>query len=96
MPSPRKRVNDNRSRTWYSTSSSDRLYSDCSTSIRSSTSASIGLRPALLFLDASAVSITASISARNISHGISLEIASSGSPFNDNIDKRLSASKNPI
>src|SRR5262245_46397107 len=35
------------------------------------------------------------MSARNVSHGTSLSIASSGSPFADKASKRLSASKNP-
>src|SRR5471030_975111 len=95
-PSPRKRVNDSRSRTWYSICSSDRLYKDCKTNIRNNTSASIGLRPALLFLASSAVSTTASMSPRNFSHGTSALIETNGSPFADSIDKRLSASKNPI
>src|SRR5471032_909840 len=89
-PSPRKRVNDSRSRTWYSICSSDKLYRDCKTNIRNSTSASIGLRPALLFLASSAVSTTASMSARNFSHGTSALIETNGSPFADSIDKRLS------
>src|SRR5262245_38779329 len=35
------------------------------------------------------------MSARNVSHGTSRSIASSGSPFADKASKRLSASKNP-
>ena len=95
MPSPRKCVNDNRSRTWYSTCSSDRFYSDCKTNIRNRTSASIGLRPALLFLAASAVNTTASMSSRNVSQGTSAEITTRGSPFADSAESRLSASKKP-
>ena len=44
--------------------------------------ASNGFRPALLFLSSSAVSTTASISARKLSHG------TSGSPFADKASKR--------
>ena len=63
--------------------------------MRNKTSASSGLRPALLFFASSGVSTTASMSARKLSHGTSAAIASSGSPFSDNAASRRSASKNP-
>src|SRR6516225_1090878 len=95
IPSRKNRVNDSRSRTWYSACSSERLLSACKTSIRNITIASSGFLPALLFLISSGVSTTASISTRKLSHGTSRSIASSGSPFADSAASRLSASKNP-
>jgi hypothetical protein len=56
-------------------------------------SKSIGLWPALLFLGASGVNTTASMSARKHSHGTIRSMISSGSPFADSFVNRLSASK---
>ena len=59
-------MNDSRSLTWYSRSSSLMLYSCCSTSILNMTIASMGFRPALFFL---ALSYTCSKIGRNYDHG---------------------------
>ena len=59
-------MNDSRSLTWYSSSSSLMLYSCCSTSILNMTIASMGFRPALFFL---ALSCTSSKIGRNYDHG---------------------------
>ena len=59
-------MNDSRSLTWYSSSSSLMLYSCCSTSILNMTIASMGFRPALFFLG---LSCTCSKIGRNYDHG---------------------------
>ena len=59
-------MNDSRSLTWYSSSSSLMLYSCCSTSILNMTIASMGFRPGLFFLG---LSCTCSKIGRNYDHG---------------------------
>src|SRR5262249_27248284 len=71
----RKRMNDIRSRIRYSVCSSERLCSDCSTTILNF------MRPALLWRSSGLVSVTASTSARKSCHRTTFLIVSSGSPL---------------
>ena len=78
MVSPRNRMNDNRSRTWYSTASSLRLYNDWSTSTLNINTTSNGFLPAGLFRSFSRI---VSNSGRNTSQSTHSFRRTSGSPF---------------
>ena len=65
-PNPKNIMNDSRSLTWYSSSSSLMLYSCCSTRSLNMTIGSMGFRPALFFL---CLSCTCSKIRRIYDHG---------------------------
>src|SRR6516164_2839342 len=92
----RKRMNDRRSRIRYSVCSSERLWSDCSTTILNFKIASWGLRPALLLRSSGFVSVTLSMSARKSSHRTIFLIVSSGSPLALIASSLRSISKKPV
>src|SRR5262249_30753965 len=89
-------MNDRRSRIRYSVCSSERLWSDCSTTILNFKIASEGLRPALLLRSSGFVSVTLSMSARKSSHRTIFLIVSSGSPLALIASSLRSTSKKPV
>src|SRR5215467_3088581 len=89
-------MNDRRSRIRYSVCSSERLWSDCSTTILNFKIASYGLRPALLLRSSGFVSVTLSMSARKSSHRTIFLIVSSGSPLALIASSLRSISKKPV
>src|SRR5215471_7978293 len=89
-------MNDRRSRIRYSVCSSERLWSDCSTTILNFKIASWGLRPALLLRSSGFVSVTLSMSARKSSHRTIFLIVSSGSPLALIASSLRSISKKPV
>src|SRR5215471_2872575 len=88
-------MNDRRSWIRYSVCSSERLWSDCSTTILNFKIASWGLRPALLLRSSGFVSVTLSMSARKSSHRTIFLIVSNGSPLALIASSLRSTSKKP-
>jgi len=93
MPRPKKRMNDNRSLTWYSTASSLRLYNDWSTSTLNINTTSNGFRPAGPFRSLSRIVSSSGRNTPQFTHSFK---RTSGSPFRVRSSSLKSISKNPF